>query len=155
MTKLLEQAISAVYQLPEKDQDAIASLILEKIATEGIGIAPSPISQADIETLEQLYSLRDKSEVLQFLEKYSFLVPALLEAPDKIRHHFPDEQLFLQVVPDPEIIDYVHLVLSILTERNPDDALSRLQKFDEDWLQPFPYTIKEHLITIAEFRDDA
>ncbi len=153
MTELLEQAIAAIYQLPEKDQDAIASLILEKIATEGIGIAPSPISEADIETLERLYTLREKPEVLQFLEKYSFLIPPLLEAPDKIRQHFPDEQLFLQVVPDPEIIDYVHLALSILTEHNPDDALSRIQQFDEDWLRPFPYNVKEHLITIPEFRD--
>lgn len=117
MTERLEQAMrllrrfanAALSQLPETNQDAIASLILEKIAFEGIGIAPSPISQAHIETLEQFYTLREKPEILQFLEKYPFLVPPLLEAPDKIRKHFPDEQLFLQVVPDPEIIDYVHL----------------------------------------------
>ena len=34
MTKLLEKAISAVSQLPDKDQDAVASLILEEMASE-------------------------------------------------------------------------------------------------------------------------
>lgn len=34
MTKLLEQALSALSQLPENEQDAIASLILEEIASE-------------------------------------------------------------------------------------------------------------------------
>lgn len=153
MTERLEQAIAAMSQLPETDQDAIASLILQKITSEEIGIAPSPISQADIETLEQFYILREKSEIVKFLEKYPFLLPPLLEAPDKIRKHFPDEQLFLQVVPDPEIIDYIHLVLSILTERDPHDSLIQLHQFDEDWLQPLPYEVKEHLITIPEFHD--
>ncbi|NEQ36559.1 MAG: hypothetical protein F6K40_09835 [Okeania sp. SIO3I5] len=34
MTKLLEEAIAALAQLPESEQDGIASLILEKIASE-------------------------------------------------------------------------------------------------------------------------
>lgn len=34
MTKLLEKALAAVSQLPEIDQDAIATLILEELASE-------------------------------------------------------------------------------------------------------------------------
>ena len=34
MTKLLEEAIAALAQLPESEQDGIASLILEEIASE-------------------------------------------------------------------------------------------------------------------------
>jgi hypothetical protein len=34
MTKLLEEAIAAVSQLPEIDQDAIAGLILQELASE-------------------------------------------------------------------------------------------------------------------------
>jgi len=34
MTKLLEEAIKAITQLPAKEQDAMASLILEEIAAE-------------------------------------------------------------------------------------------------------------------------
>ncbi|NEQ41929.1 MAG: hypothetical protein F6K40_39415 [Okeania sp. SIO3I5] len=34
MTKLLEEAIAALAKLPESEQDGIASLILEEIASE-------------------------------------------------------------------------------------------------------------------------
>lgn len=34
MTKLLEEAIAALTKLPESEQDGIATLILEKIASE-------------------------------------------------------------------------------------------------------------------------
>ena len=91
---------------------------------------------------------------MQFLEKYPFLISILREASAKIRPYFSDEKLFLQVVPVPEFIDYVHLVLSILTGRAPHDALNKLNQFDEDWLRPLAYEIKTQLITILEFHDD-
>ncbi len=112
------------------------------------------ISQADIESLEQLYTFRGKTEIIQFLNKYPFFVATLQSAIEKIRSYFPNEQLFLRIDYDPEIIDYVHLVLSILTERNPHDALNKLNQFDEDWLQPLPYEVQKHLITIPEFHDN-
>ena len=34
MTKLLQKAVSAVSNLPEKEQDAIAAMILEELADE-------------------------------------------------------------------------------------------------------------------------
>jgi hypothetical protein len=34
MTQLLEQAISVVSKLPEQDQDALATILLEEIASE-------------------------------------------------------------------------------------------------------------------------
>ena len=34
MTQLLEEAISAVSKLPERDQDALAAILLEEIASE-------------------------------------------------------------------------------------------------------------------------
>lgn len=77
------------------------------------------IPKADMEALEQLYTFRGRTEVLQFLNQYPFLVPVLLEAPDKIRHYFPDSQLFLEVDRDPEIIDWMMLVLSILMDLDP------------------------------------
>jgi len=83
---------------------------------------------------------------LQFLEKYPFLISILLEASAKIHHDFSDGKLFFQVVPYPEVIDYVHLVLLILTGRAPHDALNKLNQFDEDWLRPLAYEIKKQLI---------
>ncbi len=112
------------------------------------------ISQADIKFLEDLYTFRQKTEIIQFLDKYPFLIAPLQSAAQKVRSYFPDEQLFLRIDHDPEIIDYVHLVLSILTERDPHDALDRLNQFDEDWLRPLPYEVQKHLITTPEFQDD-
>jgi len=40
MTKLLEEAIAALTKLPESEQDGIATLILEKIASEKSNTEP-------------------------------------------------------------------------------------------------------------------
>ena len=112
------------------------------------------IPQADIEALEQLYTFRGRTEVLQFLEHYPFLVPVLLEAPEKIRHYFPDSQLFLEVVPDAEIIDWVLLVLSILINLAPYDAVDRLNQMDRNWWVHTPYEVRKNVCTLLEYPDE-
>ncbi|MBN3951160.1 MAG: hypothetical protein HWQ38_33705 [Nostoc sp. NMS7] len=113
------------------------------------------ISLADIQTLEQLYTFRERTEVLEFLDKHPFLIPVLLEAPEKIRHYFPDSQLFLEVVPDPEIIDYVLLVLSILMKLDPDDAIARQKQMDLDWwLNSTTHEVRSQFITLLEYPDE-
>lgn len=113
------------------------------------------IPQADIESLEQLYTFRGRTEVLEFLDKHAFLVPVLLEAPEKIRHYFPDSQLFLEVVPDAEIVDWVLLVLSILMKLEPYDAVARQNQFDMDWwLKNTTHEVRSKLITLLEYPDE-
>ena len=48
MTKLLEEAIAALTQLPESEQDGIATLILEEIASEKRGQETSDKSQSQL-----------------------------------------------------------------------------------------------------------
>ncbi|MEB3179946.1 MAG: hypothetical protein VKL59_13045 [Nostocaceae cyanobacterium] len=112
------------------------------------------ISPADIETLEQLYRLRSRSEVLEFINKYPFLLPVLLEAPEKIRQYFPDSQLFLEVDTDAEIPDWVHLVLSILMNLEPDEAVDRLHELDKDWFRGLPYQVHQQFFTTLEYPDE-
>lgn len=112
------------------------------------------IPQADITQLEQLYTFRGRTEVLQFLEQYPFLVPVLLEAPEKIRHYFPDSQLFLEVVPDAEIIDWVLLVLSILMKLDPDEAVDRLNQMDMEWWVHTSYEVRKNVCTLLEYPDE-
>ncbi len=152
MTKLLEEAIATVFQLPETEQDAIATLIIEKLASKKP--APVIIPKTEIEAIERSYTLREKTEVIQFLENHPFLVPVLLEAPEKIRYYFPDEELFIQVDYDPENINYVQLVLSILTKITPDDAVDRLNKLDKNWSLSLSYQVREKFFTILEYSDD-
>lgn len=153
MTKQLEEALAAVSQLPEKEQDVIAAMILEKVA-EKKAIALSAISPSDIETLERLYTLRDKPEIVQFINQHPFLLPVLLEAPDKIRIHFPDSPLFLQVDRDPENSNDVDLVVSILIDLDPDDAVYRLNQLDKDSRVDLPYEVRKLFITTLEYSDE-
>jgi hypothetical protein len=117
-------------------------------------VATPAISQSDIESLERLYTFRGKAEVVQFLEKYPFLVATLQSAPEQIRRHFPDEQLFLQVVHDPEIVNCADLVLSILTGRQPEGALDRLNHLDKEWELGLPYEVRKVFLINLEFPDE-
>lgn len=153
MTNLLEEAFATVSQLPEAEQDAIASLILKRISESRD--TPPLISQSDIEYLEKLYIFRDQKEVIQFLEEYPFLLAVVLEAPNKICRYFPDQKLLLEVVHDPEIINYVHLVLSIiLTDLDPDEAMDKEDELRQDWLRGLSHEVREHFYTILAYTDE-
>lgn len=65
MTKLLEKAVNAVSNLPEKEQDAIAALILEELADEQRWAQSFASSQRQLlmlakEALEEYHSGRTK-----------------------------------------------------------------------------------------------
>lgn len=153
MNNLLEETFATVSQLPEAEQNAIASLILQKISAPSV--APFLISQLDIETLEKSYIFRDKTEVIDFINKYPFLLPVVLEAPVQISNYFPEQRLLLQVINDPEIPNYVHLVLSIiLTDLAPDEAMDREDELRRNWSRGLSHEIREHFYTILEYTDE-
>ena len=153
MNNLLEETFTTVSQLPEAEQNAIASLILQKISEPRV--APFLISQSDIEALEKLYIFRDKTEIIEFIKKYPFLLPVVLEAPAEIRPYFPDQKLLLQVINDPEIPNYIHLVLSIiLTDLDPDQAMEREDELRKNWSRGLSHEIREHFYTILEYNDE-
>jgi hypothetical protein len=106
----------------------------------------------DIQRLDGVYSYRDRGEVLRFLEKYSFLVPLLLQAPGKISDHFPDPRLTLEVMADPEAVKDRQLLLSIATELSADDAAQRLDRLDESWWLDAVGRAQGKLCIIVEFQ---
>lgn len=153
MNNLLEETFATVCQLPEAEQNAIASLILDKISAPRV--APLLISQSDIETIEKSYIFRDKTEVIEFINQYPFLLPVLLEAPVQISNYFPEQKLLLQVINDSEIPNYVHLVLSIiLTDLDPDEAMDREDELRKNWSRGLSHEIREHFYTILEYTDE-
>lgn len=84
--------------------------------------------------LEEIYSLRDAAAVRRFLHTYPQLVEVLLEASVYLQKHFgPDPQVTLEVVSDPEVEGVEQLFAYILTSFPVDDALTRLDKLDEEW----------------------
>ncbi|MEC4892632.1 MAG: hypothetical protein SAL07_16715 [Oscillatoria sp. PMC 1051.18] len=96
-------------------------------------ISLSNISQSDLENLQRLYKFRKPTEVLTFLDRHPFLVPLLLEGYNHIRSRFPNAELFLEYVPDPEIDD-PQLVVYIATSLvNRQQAIDNLEQIDQDW----------------------
>ena len=93
------------------------------------------IDQTEIDQIEKLYTLRERSEVLQFLNHYPFLIAILLEAPDKIRDYFPGDPIFLEVVIDPESIspDDDTMFIIIASNIDPEESLERLWELDKNW----------------------
>jgi len=82
--------------------------------------------------LESRYTIQSPG-VLDFLKKHENLASFLIEeAYNKIREHFPTGELVLDVLTDPETNEKT-LVAFIRTDLNPEEALSKLEKLDEDW----------------------
>lgn len=94
MNNLVEETFVTVSQLPEAEQNAIASLILQKISAPSV--APLLTSQSDIETIEKAYIFRDKTEVIDFINKYPFLLPVVLEAPVQISNYSPNKDYYFK-----------------------------------------------------------
>lgn len=93
-----------------------------------------------LQLLEQRYTLRERDEVLQLLEKYPQLSLLLLEIHKQIVPYFPNAQKFLKAIIDPEATDDFeasdeneNLVISIVTHMQPREALDRLKQFYKDW----------------------
>ncbi|GET36109.1 hypothetical protein [Microseira wollei] len=114
------------------DADTLAQMLLHDSLTK-----LSPLLPTDIESLEKLYTFQGKTEVLQFLEQYPFLVPILLKGYEPTRKYFPDAKLFLQVVTAPEAASKNDDMLWIFIERplyfDPEVAIDTLEQLDDDW----------------------
>ena len=90
--------------------------------------------------LEQRYTLRERDEIVQLLEKYPLLSLLVLEIHRQIVPYFPDAQFFLKTIIDPEADDdqeatddRENLVISVVTHLRPREALERLKQFYKDW----------------------
>jgi len=93
----------------------------------------SPI-EPEIQGLSRLYSFRNPTEVVNFLQTHSLLVPLLLEAYPRIEEHFgPNPEVVLEVVTDPEAADDQELFAFIRTDLAPDEALEKLHQLDQNW----------------------
>jgi len=87
-----------------------------------------------IQRLETIYSFRRKSEVWRFLRDHPHLVEILLEAVSCVRQFFgPAALVSLEITRDPEGSGRPWLFVYIRTSLPSDEALARLEAFDEEW----------------------
>ncbi|HXF05947.1 MAG TPA: hypothetical protein VNM72_11105 [Blastocatellia bacterium] len=96
--------------------------------TQNITIEPA------LQSLSQLYTFRRSEEVAEFLQEHPFLVPLLREAHGKIAEYFgPSPDVVLEVVTDPEAENDRELFAFIRISLPPDEALSKLDRLDQEW----------------------
>ena len=88
-----------------------------------------------LDSLCSTYDLRNQEEILEYLNNHIFLVPFLLEIYGKILEYFPYPKITLRVITDSEEDDdgITQLEIFIYTNLDPDEAVDRLDEFDEGW----------------------
>jgi hypothetical protein len=90
----------------------------------------------EIDLLEQSingYILLESSSAIDFLQEHQELFVLLKEASKEIRKYFPSEDLKLELVSDPEIVQDRQLFVYIFTSLSVTDALNKFDEFDEQW----------------------
>ena len=111
------------------------SALYQNQPPEGISpqALPSGSSNAFYPNLENLYIFRDADDVTSFLEENPFLIPLLQEGYTHIKKYFPDSDVFLKVMHDPEFIGQKQLIAFIAVKLTAEEASQALDLFDEEW----------------------
>ena len=61
------------------------------------------------------------------------MIPLLLEAREKIDVYFPNPEVLLEVIADPEAEGDYQVLASVSTGLGAEDAYRRLKEFDRAW----------------------
>lgn len=97
--------------------------------------SPASVDADEIARLADRYTFRNAEEVTRYLHKHPVLIPLLVQAEEVIPRYFDvDVPVVLEVVFDPECYDPEgELFASIQIPETVDDALDRLDRFDDEW----------------------
>jgi HEPN domain-containing protein len=106
-----------------------------------------------MDTLVPFYTLRRPDEVKEFLQTYPFLLPLIIEAYSKIQTYFEsDPSLVLEVVTGQDTPGDCQLVVFIQTNRQPEDALARLDRLNAEWWREASHRSQNKLCIHIEYR---
>ena len=102
---------------------------------QSVHVDDPPRSVPELKALfDAPYWFRDPPRVQQYLHSHPQLEEVLIDAWPHLRRHFgPDVQVFLEVVSDPEIETWDQLIAHVRTAHQPEEALYRLDQFDDEW----------------------
>jgi hypothetical protein len=90
--------------------------------------------RAVMKDLSRDYQIADEEEILAFLERHPTVAPLLFDIRSNIRRFFGEDPVRLDMSHDPEWPqDDPELVVNIQTPLEPEEALARLHKFDDEW----------------------
>ena len=113
---------------------------------------PDP-AHGTLEDIAARYTLRRPEEVTEYLSRYPNLIPLVLEVADHIPQYFgADAPLILEVFTDPESIPvHQELFAIVQTPVSAQDAVERLDRFDEEWWTDAPRPGPGVLVVDFEF----
>jgi hypothetical protein len=84
--------------------------------------------------INDLFIIEDATTVNGFINSHTYLKELLIEASEEIKKYFPEAELILEVISDPESDENSdELVLSILTDLEVRESIKRRNEFDRDW----------------------
>ncbi len=120
-----------------------ASLLLHRLFSEELMdlVARTDVSLSNMLDedgmmgLEDVYIMRNPEDIKAFLRKYGQVVSVVTEATPIIAEFFgPEVSLALEVIHDPESTDVQQLFGYIHSKSlSPEEALERLNAFDDHW----------------------
>ncbi|WP_334102303.1 hypothetical protein [Methanothrix soehngenii] len=87
----------------------------------------------DLRAAAEVYILRRPNDVYDFLKKGPSAIGLISEAYERIRDHFPLNEIFMEVLTDPGSPMEKELSISISTSLPPIDAIRKLDAFDDGW----------------------
>lgn len=95
--------------------------------------------------INELFTIRNQSEVLDFLEKNPDMIPVLRESYDKVKEYFPQSNLTLDLMADSDWPHKSHLIIWIKSNSDINEALSTLERMDEEWTYNLPDNVVSSL----------
>jgi hypothetical protein len=101
--------------------------------------------------LTSAFAIDNGPAVFAFLEKHPDLIPVILVAGQTLRAFFPHELYNLSVQHDPEYPTEWHVIVSVSTVREVDDAMQRLDAFDNVWLPTLSDAAHDLLLVTLAF----
>lgn len=79
------------------------------------------------------FMIRNPGSVQNITKEVPEIGVLALDASNHLRKYFPSERFALEPIKDPEEEIPDQLAVYVITARKPEDALLRLDQFDEDW----------------------
>jgi hypothetical protein len=104
------------------------------VCLEQYGALQDIVRVTRLQKLDKMYHSRDAIVVQRFLQDHPHLIDMVFEAyPYLMKHFGPAPQFVLEVVSDPEADGWDQLFAYIVTSLPVNQALTRLERFDEEW----------------------
>lgn len=112
------------------------------------GISTVLLSPRTLGRLELFYTFRSSASVEIFLGNYPFLAKMLIDLRGQLEHFFPESNLVLDISADPEA---EYLVVYVVMHTTAQEALERLERFDDEYWLDHYHQAQGKLIVNVEF----